>query len=158
MVEFIDPFRKFYEEHKYEKNNSVSSFSFNLLEDERKIADRVLVTNSSAKDTELTKPSHFGENHLNRRVFSLQDTISVNVIHSVYMEVGNTYSVDIASDIAGANRAQYISDPVYSGERGAIEAKHIFPRGELARTTMTLAGNGQATDADAFYKNSKLGK
>jgi len=156
--EFIDPFRKVYEEYKYEKNKTVSGYTFNLLADEKKDADRVLTTVNTARYEEVTPSKHFKEYELNRRGFSLQDTISVVVWSSIYMEVGNTFFVDIASDIAGAKNAEYISDPVYSGERFVIETKQVFAKNELARTTLTLASRGEAFDANRLYKNSKLGK
>lgn len=159
VMEIIDPFRKVYEEHRYEKGNNVLSYSLNLAVDEEKDVDRVFICSSSAaRDAIQVEDALIHNEHaMNRRGFSLQDTIYVVVNTSAFMEIGLIYDVDIAADISGGDDKEYIQDPIYSGRKVIIEAKHVFPLGELATTTLTMANRDEDANQDELYVDSKLG-
>ena len=153
LIDEFDPMNKKYTIHRYDqRNNTDKSSTLYLEEDIEQVQNRYFVLNS--KSNELYD-NEFNEFSLNKTGFSAQNVLSVEMNSSVLCELGVSYYLEVGADLPGEFK-EY-KDPIISGHKICIEARHIFKPEELAQVIMTLAGDGGIKN-ESYLKESKLGK
>ena len=158
FIEKYDPMRKMYSTYKHEqRKNTIYDSVLYLKEDEERTSARHYFTDSSSTEiNEAIKNAGLtNEFSLNKKGYSTQNSLLIQMNSSALIEVGLYYQIEIGADIPGEMN-EYI-DPVFSGLKLCTQVKHIFIPDQIARAELTLSSEG-GIPTKKYHKLANLSK
>ena len=158
FIDKFDPMRKVYSTYKHEqRKNTGYQAALYLEEDEARNSARHYFTDSSSTEIndDIKNEGLTNEFSLNKKGYSMQNSLLVEMNSSALIEVGLYYQIQIGADIPGEMN-EYI-DPVLSGLKLCTHVKHIFIPKQLATAELILSNEGGIPN-EKYHKLANLSK